>query len=363
MFHDVSSLAARRPTSGALADRDVERAWARLDGFARLPTQRWGFALALAATLLADAEITVLVAAGAGGAMAMLPICRDRGWLARWRMLGAREVFEPGDLLCADAEGADALARQIAAQPRAAAFDRVPATSPLVPALVRAMRGRGLVRVRPAVACPTIALNEAWHEPEQCFNSGRRSDFRRAARRAAELGEVTCEVLSPCPAEFDALFDEAIAVEARGWKTAAGTAIAVDRAKEAFFRDYLRQACTEGTCRVAFLRIDGQAAAMQLALEWNGRFWLYKIGFDENFARCSPGTLLMLHTLGWAAARKLTAYELMGNVEGWIADFWTRESHACLRVTTYPFNLRGALAFAVDAVDWVRGRLRTVVRR
>jgi hypothetical protein len=28
---------------------------------------------------------------------------------------------------------------------------------------------------------------------------------------------------------------------------------------------------------------------MQLAVEWSGRYWLYKIGYDEAYARCSPG--------------------------------------------------------------------------
>jgi CelD/BcsL family acetyltransferase involved in cellulose biosynthesis len=211
--------------------------------------------------------------------------------------------------------------------------------------------------VRPAIPTPTIALDGGWKDPESRFNAGRRSDFRRAERRAGEYGEVSFEILSPEPGEFDALFDEAVAVELRSWKGEAGTAIAADVAKESCFRHFFRSACERGTFRIAFLRIDGQAVAMQMALECLDRYWLFKIGFDEAFGRCSPGSLLMLHTIGWAAGRELKAYELLGNVEPWIAHFWTRERHECVCLRAYPFNASGAVAFAGDAATWLRRRL------
>jgi hypothetical protein len=327
-----------------------------------LPTQAADFVASLAATMLAGTSIRLFEAAGLEDVEALLPLCRGPGLLARWRMPGAQEVFEPGDALCRDMVAAGRLARELAAQKRPIELARVPAASPLVAALKAAMKGRGWISVRPATPSPTIVLGLEWREPESRFNSRRRSDFRRAARRAEEFGEVRCEMLAPTPAEFDTLFDEAIAVEARSWKRAAGTAIACDLAKEAFFRGYLRSACARGEGRVAFLRIDGRVVAMQLAVEWAGRYWLYKIGYDEAYARCSPGTLLMLHALRDAAERGLTGFELMGDSEAWIADLWTREVHECVRVRTYSCSLAGVIAGLHDGLAWVRGRLRLKAR-
>ncbi len=315
---------------------------------------------ALAETMLAGAPVRLFETAGSDGVEAMLPLCRAPGGFARWRVPGAEEVFEPGDALCRDAAAAGRLARVLAAERRPIELARVPAASPLIPALKAAMPGR--VSVRPATPSPTIALSPEWREPESQFSSRRRSDFRRAARRAAEFGAVTCEMLCPPPGEFDALFDEAIAVEAKSWKRAAGTAIACDPAKEAFFRRYLGFACARGEGRVALLRIDGRVAAMQLAVEWAGRYWLYKIGYDEAYARCSPGTLLMLHALRDAAGRGLTGFELMGDSEAWIADLWTRDCHECVRVRTYPLTVSGVIAGARDGAAWARGRLRLKAR-
>ncbi|NBC37538.1 GNAT family N-acetyltransferase [Novosphingobium sp. FSY-8] len=336
----------------------MQRAWHQLEVAAFLPTQSRLFTQALARTMLRDVPMHVVMVRRPGGVGGVLPLCRARGWFARWRMAGAREVFEPGDALYDSPQSARMLARAVARQRRPVALDRVPANSLLPDALRAEMKGRGLVLQRPATGCPTIALDDSWRDPESHFNPGRRSDFRRAARRAQALGRVFYEVIAPDPAEFDTLFDEAIAVERAGWKETAGTAIAADPAKEAFFRAYFRDCCNEGTLRIAFMRIDNRPVAVQLALEMADRFWLFKIGFDENYAKCSPGTLLMLHTLRYAAQANLAAYELMGGMEPWIAAFWTREHHECLRLRTYPWGLRGTVALALDGAAWARERLR-----
>lgn len=343
---------------GFSADEALVGVWTRLELTAHLPTQFYAFAASLSDTLLADAPLTLLIASTANGASALLPLCRGKGYFARWRAIGPQELSEPVDALCADEEGAALLARALSRQSRPLRLDRIPASSGLIPALQSAMKGRGWLSVRPAVPTPTITLDESWKAPETQFNSGRRSDFRRAARRAGEHGPVTYEVLSPGADEFDALFDEAIGVEVRSWKKEAGTAIAVDRAKESFFRDFFRSASRQGIFRVAFLRIDGQAVAMQMGLECLNRYWLFKIGYDEAFGKCSPGTLLMLHTLGWAAERRLHSYELLGDVEPWIAALWTREHRECLRVRTYPFGIQGAVGFAADFAVWALARLK-----
>jgi len=321
-----------------------------------LPTQSADFIAALGETMLRDVPIKVVQAIGVDGVEALLPLCRSPGLFSRWRMPGAREVFEPGDAICRDAMAAAKLARRLAAEGRAMELARIPAESPLIPALRAAIKGRGFVSVRLATPSPTIALGPEWQDPESRVSSRRRSDFRRAERRAAEFGAVSYEMLAPSPEAFDALFDEAVAVEAKSWKRAAGTAIACDPAKEAFFRTYLRSACTRGQGRIAVMRIDGKIMAMQLAVEWAGRYWLYKIGHDEAYGRCSPGTLLMLHALRDAVGRGLVGFELMGESEAWIADLWTREARECVRVRTYPLTPQGLGAGAADGLAWALAR-------
>lgn len=340
----------------ASPDRALLRDWERLEAAAVSPTQAPAYTLALAATLLAGTPLILAVGEGASGIEALLPLCAAAGGMARWRLAGPRETSEPGDALYGDAPGARRLAETLAGLGKPLAFDRVPADSLLVAELRRAMRGRGLVSVRPAQASPAITLDAGWCEPESRFNSGRRSDFRRAARRAGELGAVTFDFSCPAPADFDALFDEAVRVEGASWKTAAGTALGADPAKQAFFRAYLRAECARGALRLGFMRIDGCAVAMQLAVVMGGRLWLYKIGYDEAYRKCSPGTLLLLHVAGEAARAGLTSIELLGNPELWIAELWTRDERSCLRVRTYPYALTGLAALVGDGLEWLRAR-------
>lgn len=347
---------AHAPTvmQGSLDDEALTQAWRDLEARASLPTQCLAFTRALAATLLATTPIRIFAVFRARRPAALLALCRGKGPLARWRLPGSREVFEPGDALCDDPDAARELAGMLARQSRPLCLDRIPAGSPLVGALAEAMKGRGLVRVRPAMPCPAIDL-EPWHaDPEGQFSSRRRSDFRRAQRKAEELGEVTYEMLTPPPEHFDRLFDEAAAVEMNSWKCEAGSAIASDSTKEAFHRAFFRAACNAGHFRLAFMRIDGRAVAMQLAVVWSRRFWLFKIGYDEAYAKASPGTLLMRHALVLAAGMSLASFEFLGNVEPWIADLWTRECNPCVTLRTYPYGLRGLAAFVADAFAKVR---------
>ena len=358
---ESSALAAGCATlTEFCAEKGRLSAWRRLAKRANLPMQNPAFVSAVAEKLAQEDAIQIHYVDDGKRLAALFPLAAERGLFGRLKIVGEHELSEPGDVLCVDLPSALLLAEGIVSGKRVVDLDRLPSNSPMIGALQAAIAGKGKMSVRPAKATPTIDLDSCWKDPASQFNSGRRSDFRRAARRAAEFGKVDFEVLCPKPDEFDALFDEAINVEARSWKKEVGTAIAVDSCKEQFFRHYFRGACERGELRLAFMRIDGEIVAMQMALECLDRYWLFKIGFDEAFARCSPGTLLMLHTIGWAASRGLRAYELLGNVEPWIAQLWTRQEHDCARVRLYPYNLRGALAFAADGLMWSH---RKLVRR
>lgn len=356
---EAAFTAVSLPLHELCADRALLKSWKRLEEAASLPTQGHAFASGLAETLLAGTRVDAICVKDPQGLVAVAPFCGKAGFFARWRLVGPQEVWEPAAPLFRDSQAARLLAEAILREPRPLQMDRLPAKSPLIAELRSTIRGKGLMWIRPATPTPTIALDARWKDPASQFNSGRRSDFRRAARKASELGEVTFEMLSPHPRDFDELFDEAIAVEVQSWKRDAGTALAVNRLQQAFFRDFFRSACERGEFRVAFMRIGGKAVAMQMAVENLGRYWLFKIGFDEAYGRCSPGALLMLHTISWAANRDLRSYELLGYSETWIADLWTREQHEYVRLRLYPFTTRGMVALAADSFDWLRKRFAT----
>lgn len=350
---------ARVATSRVTAARDVEvvtrlsqldslrSSWDALaaDG-SGCPTQQFAWARACAESFPDQALRIVAVRRGEDAA-AIAPLSL-REASKRLQLLGVSDLYEPSDLLFRDHEALCQLAGSIAASGFPLLFARIDARSPTIGTLRRAFGRRAAVVTRPAGATPVIFLDESWREPEQNVNAGRRSDLRRARRRAEQLGAVTFELVAPSPDELSPLLGEIFAVEEAGWKGRAGTALAHDRVRGEFYRRYAAAAAGTGSLRLAFLRIGGRAAAVQIAAESGGRFWLLKIGYDEQFARCSPGTLLMVETIRAAAASRLRAYEFLGNAEAWIR-FWTSEERPCVSLRVYPLRSRGLTMAAADA--------------
>src|SRR5436190_5745513 len=119
---------------------------------------------------------------------------RGLPWL---EMPGVAEHYEPMDFVARDEQSLSALCRAVAGQRLPIRLGRLPLDSPTARALEVAYAGRGFVRKSPRAAAPWIALDDAWLTPESQLNSGRRSDLRRARKRAEELGAVELQILCP----------------------------------------------------------------------------------------------------------------------------------------------------------------------
>lgn len=273
----------------------------------------------------------------------------------RLTLPGAHVTGEPCDL---PQDRAAAMLQALAAQPLALELPRVPADSPTPDAVRRAYAGRALVRIFPAPGAPYIALDDTWAEPLQHFNAGRRSDFRRAEQHARRLGGAHLVFHDDLSGQaLESGLDEAFEVEARGWKGQTGSALAQDLPMGRFVRDVARSAARAGALRLAFLRVDGRAAAMQIAVARDQRLWLLKIGYDPAYARCRPGHLLLLQTLARAARQGLRSCEFMGHAAPWTAQ-WTTTMRDCVGLRVYPMTRPGLRACGEDVADGLIRRLR-----
>jgi CelD/BcsL family acetyltransferase involved in cellulose biosynthesis len=336
-------------------------AWDRLARKSGSPIEQYIWAKACAETLSDRYSPYVLAVGPPDQPLAIAPLARRRRPLAPLELLGVHELREPMDFLYANASAAASLAGVLAELRVPLSLKRFPVHSFGLAAVGNAYRKRGLVLSRDAGGCPYIRLDERHQVPERRLSARRQSDLRRARRRAQRLGRVSCEVLSPGPAELEPLMDRALHVEAAGWKGRERTALVHDSTRQAFFRRYAAAASSKGILRVCLLQIGDRVAAMQVAVETGGRFWLLKIGYDERFARCSPGSLLMLETIRHAALRELRSYEFLGNAESWTRT-WTREVRPCVHLETYPFKARGVGGLATGAAAMGGRRIRDAIR-
>lgn len=332
-------------------------AWNAVAPERRTPMQQHLWVSVAAETLSPRRAVRVVLVGSLKAPLALAPLMRSHS-PGRMKLLGAEELAEPVEVLYSSKDTLARLAEGLAATRMPLSFGHYLADTPFLVALKRAYRGRGLVIARPlpARACPSIALDPSWIEPESHFTARRRSDFRRMQRTAEKIGRVEIEILTPRADAAAALLDEAIEIEHRSWKSRAGTSLAENEQQARFIRRYGALACDAGILRLCFLRIDGRAIAMQIALETEGRFWLLKIGYDEAFKRCSPGNLLLRETISYAARSGLKSYEFLGKEAEW-TTLWTQQARPVVALRTYPFNAAGLFAGLADGIHMARQRI------
>ena len=88
---------------------------------------------------------------------------------------------------------------------------------------------------------------------------------------------------------------------------------------------------------------------MEYAVECGGSFFVHKIAYDEAFEFCSPGSLLRLETIRYAAEHGLQSYEFQGKDAQW-THFWTKTVRPMVRLKAYPLTARGLWMRSYDTV-------------
>lgn len=328
-----------------------------------LPMQHPAWVISCTTTLVPSSRLALTVAGDGRLSRALAPLCRSQSGPEHLELLGHAQTGEPGDLLWSDEAALQDLADRLARQPLAIHLERVPADSLTLAALRRAFHGRGVMLVRAATGTPTLRLDPSWVFPQDKFNAGRQSDLRRAERHARQLGDLSFEIHDEfTPQGLESLLDEAYAVEARSWKGECGSALLHDRMRGAFFRRYAHAAMRSGLLRLAFMRIGGVAVSMQIAVQWQDRYWLLKIGYDNRYANCSPGQLLMLYTVRHAAEQCLKSFEFLGSPAPW-TQVWAPTLRPYVRLLAYPASAAAARSLAGDVARTLHQRLHILLNQ
>ena len=171
---------------------------------------------------------------------------------------------------------------------------------------------------------PYIPLSGSWEEFQAKLPSKFKANCRRRRRKLEEKGRVTVERVEG-GLELESRLEEGFALEASGWKGQRGTAMAQDARTRGFYSELARTAAYTGRLALYYLRLDGRAVAFHYALEYGGRYFLLKPGYDESPGYCSPGQLLMEDVLRDCLARGLREFDFLGPDMTWKRD-WTDQT-------------------------------------
>ncbi len=194
---------------------------------------------------------------------------------------------------------------------------------------------------------------------QRAVRQKKRKEIRRLRNRLAELGPVAARTLDD-PADLDAWCDAYLALEAAGWKGAAGSALAGDPATGRFFRNAVCGAWDAG--RLQFLRLDlGERPIAMLVnfLSAPGSF-SFKTVFDEAYARFSPGVLIQIENLAILSRPDIDWMDSCAVADHPMIDSLWTERRSIVRVTV---RLKGARRSAVFALCRALERGSAAVRK
>lgn len=127
----------------------------------------------------------------------------------------------------------------------------------------------------------------------------RRKEIRRLEKRLAETGRLEYTTLDPCVGgdDVDAWVEEFLEFEAKSWKGKGGRALVCSETDRKYFVEIAREAFRRGKLMMLALHFNGHPIAYKVNfLSGDGSF-AFKIAFDEEYARYSPGVLLELENI------------------------------------------------------------------
>ncbi|WP_157140004.1 GNAT family N-acetyltransferase [Roseibium aggregatum] len=123
----------------------------------------------------------------------------------------------------------------------------------------------------------------------------RRKEMRRLMRRLGDHGKTTFRSLDG--PEAVAGFEAFLALEASGWKGREGTALVSQPRTADFARTAIANLARRNAVRIDQLWSGETLVAALVLFLQSGKVFTWKIAFDEEFARYSPGAQLALQTL------------------------------------------------------------------
>lgn len=129
-------------------------------------------------------------------------------------------------------------------------------------------------------------------------SSHHRRDMRRQWRRLSEHGELSYMVARQ-PEEIRYHLEEFLTLEDTGWKGRRKSSMVSDRYRAAFAREAINSLAETDSVRIHSLALNGEAIASMIVFVSSGEAWTWKTAYNEDWARYSPGKLLVDRLTEW----------------------------------------------------------------
>jgi CelD/BcsL family acetyltransferase involved in cellulose biosynthesis len=159
---------------------------------------------------------------------------------------------------------------------------------------------------------PVLALPGSIEVFERTLSSQFRKHLRQAETALRRLGDVTVEVATPH--NYAEALDVLFQLHRKRWSVRNDRGVMYESGVQQFHHRIAAAWSALGMLRLYTMSVAAFPASSLYALASGTEFYFYIGGFDPEFARASPGSLLILHAIRDAIAAGCTAFHfLRGN--------------------------------------------------
>jgi CelD/BcsL family acetyltransferase involved in cellulose biosynthesis len=270
---------------------------------------------------------------GAQGQLSVCAVWRGKRLVAAlplWRRGGALRVMANVHTPVFQVPACDHHAREAAfaaalgAAPGALEVEALASTDTALPALARDSRGaRRVALVESLHTSPIIDLQGDF-EDYRLLHPSRCRKLAKLGRKMQRDHQAEVSLLS-APQDLERELDRAFALEAAGWKGAAGTAIVSASETARFYRSVAGAYQRLGELCLSTITLDGELAAFDLCLLHANRLWTLKGSYNERYRHLSPGMVLLMWEIERSYELGLEAVELLGGNEDYKLAFATSQ--------------------------------------
>jgi CelD/BcsL family acetyltransferase involved in cellulose biosynthesis len=294
--------------------------------------------------------LRILVLEQHGQWVAAVPlIVRRRARLLRVAELPGNEWSPAGDLLldplAASADLVEHLLGALLAGPwQALALGGFDASRADWQQLAAAAAGRRLVvDQRANFQVGRVAIAGRWDDYLASRSRNHRRQMRVAERRAGESGATELVILAGHdPDHRDSTLRRAFAVEDRSWKGGQASSVLRVAGMLDFYRQQAHALADAGSLRVVALALGGEWIAAEYGWLAKGVYVPLKVGYDEAYARLTPGQLLRWRLLEqFHQQEDVRAIDFIGPLADATAR-WSNQVYSCGKLLLAPRSAAGA---------------------
>jgi CelD/BcsL family acetyltransferase involved in cellulose biosynthesis len=281
--------------------------------------------------------------------IAIAPFHISRGtfpWFSRLEFLGTgnagsdyldlivRRGYEP--------ESLSAIGRHIRAQKLALRLDHVTEDS-LTSQLAQYLAEDGWASsALPGGVCPFIPLaGHSWDSYLATLGSSHRANVRRRMKGLAQRFEMRFELATSDAGRREAL-EALVAFHGQRFRDDRGSTTFLTPALLAFHDEATRRALECGWLRLFVLRLNGAVAGVMYGFSYNGRFYFYQHGFDEQYKPHSVGLVLMGLTIRAALEEGAAEFDMLWGVEPY-KFLWARDKRFLRQIHLFPAHIGGRI--------------------